>query len=220
MASLTTFLTITMLSFNVTTLVIASTCHSSCIMMATTADTVNTFSMASAGHHSLDGFRHYSAPAAVTSNNDSTPLQLMIITLPIVFCHNIYLHQHRFVLPSDEPSSSTNIFSTSVTATTSIPGTCHHDIPNECPPNGFKHLPPDKCSLHDSITSHAAAFSSKVIPAVVEWIDRPDVNTGSPLMTNFAFNGFLLMTFIFRASKKLFCVKLLCYFFQMTLLSF
>ena len=191
MSHLTTFL-LMMFIFTVNTLVTAPTCHSSYIVMAKTADIITTFHIAPAGHHSsLDGHRHHTPVGGAISNNDSTPLQLMIITLPIVFCHNIYLHQHRFVLPSDEPSSSTNIFSTSVTATTSIPGTCHHDIPNECPPNGFKHLPPDKCSLHDSITSHAAAFSSKIISAAVEWIDRPDVNTGSPLMTNFAFNEFL-----------------------------
>ena len=117
MASLTTFLIIKMLSFNVTPLVIASNYHRSCLMMATTA-------------------------GGATNNHDSTPLlpvplRLMITIKPIVFfCHNIYLHHLRPLI-------------------------------------------------------NAAAFSSKVISAIVEWIDRPDVNTGDPLMTNFAFNGFL-----------------------------
>ena len=83
--------------------------------------------MASAGHHSLDGSRHYCAPAirATNNNNDSTPpmaasLRQMITILPIMFfCHNIYLHL-RILFPSDDPSSSTSNLSTSVVATISM----------------------------------------------------------------------------------------------------
>ena len=111
MSSLTTFLLIMMFIFTVNTSVTASTCHSNYIVMATTADTVNTFSIASAGHHSLDGFSHYSTPAGgANNNNDSTPLLaaplgLMITTLPTMSCHDICLHHHRFLVPSEEPTS-------------------------------------------------------------------------------------------------------------------
>ena len=68
--------------------------------------------MASAGHHSLDGHGHYGAPGGGAANsNDSTPLlavllQLMITILQIeFFCHNTYLHYHRLLLPPEEPAA-------------------------------------------------------------------------------------------------------------------
>ena len=92
--------------------------------------------MASAGHHSLDGHGHYGAPGGGAANsNDSTPLlavllQLMITILQIeFFCHNIYLHL-RFLTPSEDLSNSTSIRPTSVASCRSCNNIC--DDPCTC----------------------------------------------------------------------------------------
>ena len=95
-----------MFIFTVNTSVTASTCHSSCIVMTKTADIITTSRIAPAGYHSsLDGHRHHAPVGGVTNDSASTPLQIMIIILPIVFCHDICLHHHRFLIPSEEPNS-------------------------------------------------------------------------------------------------------------------
>ena len=104
MASLISAFLSTMIIFNMKTLVTASNYNSSCIVMTTTG-------------HSLDGLRHHGTPVEGTTNyNDATPflvaLRLMITNMPIMSCHDICLHQLRFIIPSEEPNSSTSIRST------------------------------------------------------------------------------------------------------------
>ena len=113
MASLISAFLSTMIIFNMKTLVTAFNYNSSCIVMTTTG-------------HSLDGLRHHGTPVEGTTNyNDAMPflaalLHLMTTILPVVlFCHNTCLHHLRLLIPSEDPSSSSNIRSTSVASCSS-----------------------------------------------------------------------------------------------------